>query len=125
MALELAAGARVRVPTPELNRALEEAVARLQPPMGGRRRAKLYYAAQVSETPVTILVFVNDPSLIPESYRRYLASFFRKRFGVRSAPVRVHFRSRGKGRGGESDAGRGDATLRPDPGGADRAGRGR
>ena len=34
------------------------------------------------------------PDYVPEHYRRYLESFFRKRFGIRSAPVRVRLRPR-------------------------------
>jgi predicted GTPase len=40
------------------------------------------------------MVFVNDPSLVTKNYRRYLESFFRKSFGLRSAPVRLLLRTR-------------------------------
>ena len=92
--IELMAEVHREVPTAEVNRALSEAVQRNSPPAAGRRRARFYYATQVSATPFTIAVFMNDPRLVPENYRRYLQSFFRKRFGVRSAPVRVQLRSR-------------------------------
>lgn len=93
-ALELWRESRLEVPTPELNRALRDAVTALQPPMGGRRRTRLYYATQISSRPFTALVFVSNPDYVPENYRRYLESFFRKRFGIRSAPVRVRLRRR-------------------------------
>lgn len=93
-ALQLFAEGRRTIPTAEMNRALREAVERNQPPAVGRHRLRLYYATQVSDRPLTILIFTNDPRRIPENYRRYLESFFRKRFGVRSAPVRVRFRAR-------------------------------
>lgn len=82
------------VSTSELNRVLEEAVARNQPPAAGRRRPRFYYATQVSARPFTVLVFTSDPQAIPANYQRYLESFFRKRFGIRSAPVRVRLRAR-------------------------------
>ncbi len=101
-ALELLAKLQVSVPTSELNRALEEAVARYAPPMRGRRRARFFYATQTSSTPLTVLIFMNDPELVPDNYRKYLVSFFRERFGVRSAPLRLRLRARGR-RGDESD----------------------
>ncbi len=84
----------VEVPTAELNRALEEATTRNVPPLRGKRRARFFYATQVAKRPLTLLVFMNDPTLIAPNYHRYLEGFFRKRFGVRSAPVRVLLRGR-------------------------------
>jgi GTP-binding protein len=100
--LELAANARRRVSTSELNRVLEEAVERNQPPLAGRRRPRFFYATQVSDRPFTVLVFVNDPELVPTHYQRYLVSFFRKRFGLRSGPIRVRLRARRNDGGGSS-----------------------
>jgi len=84
----------VEVPTAELNRALEEATTRNVPPLRGKRRARFFYATQIAKRPLTLLVFMNDPTLIAANYHRYLEGFFRKRFGVRSAPVRVLLRGR-------------------------------
>ncbi len=95
-ALALEAESRVRVSTGELNRALHEALERNQPPMSGRRRARVYYATQTSDRPFTVLTFVNDPSLFPENYRRYLESFFSRRFELRGAHARVRLRGRGE-----------------------------
>ena len=82
------------MPTAELNRALEEATTRNVPPLRGKRRARFFYVTQVAKRPLTLLVFMNDPTLIAPNYHRYLEGFFRKRFGVRSAPVRVLLRGR-------------------------------
>jgi GTP-binding protein len=96
-AVRLWKSTRRAVPTSELNRALHDALAGLQPPMGGRHRPKLFYATQTASEPFSVLVFASHPEAIPESYRRYLESFFRKRFALCSAPVRVRFRSRARG----------------------------
>jgi GTP-binding protein len=93
-ALELMRQLRLEIPTAEVNRALEEAIERYSPPMKRRRQARFFYATQTSTRPLTLVVFVNDPHLIPANYRKYIESFFRKRFGVRSAPVRIRFRAR-------------------------------
>jgi GTP-binding protein len=103
-ALELLATQQLRVSTSELNRALEEAVRRNAPPGQGRRRAHFYYCTQTSGRPFTVLIFVNDPRLVPTNYRRYLESFFRERYGLGSVPVRVRLRSRG---GQAREAGKG------------------
>ncbi|HXZ86153.1 MAG TPA: ribosome biogenesis GTPase Der [Myxococcota bacterium] len=107
-ALALFAAQDLAVSTAELNRALEDAIAKNTPPLRGKRRARFFYATQVSSRPFTILAFMNDPSLIARNYHRYLESFMRKRFGIRSAPVRVRLRGRR-----EEDAG---AELGGSPG---------
>ena len=84
----------VEVSTAELNRALEDAIAKNTPPLRGKRRARFFYVTQISSRPFTLLVFMNDPALIARNYHRYLESFMRKRFGIRSAPVRVRLRGR-------------------------------
>jgi GTP-binding protein len=100
----------VEVGTAELNRALEEATTRNVPPLRGKRRARFFYATQTAKRPLTVLVFMNDPSLIAPNYHRYLEGFFRKRFGVRSAPVRVRLR----GRAERSDDAAGEESAGPD-----------
>ena len=55
---------------------------------------RFFYATQIEQRPFTVLVFMNDPSLIARNYHRYLESFMRRRFGIRSAPVRVRLRGR-------------------------------
>jgi len=100
----------VEVPTAELNRALEEATSRNVPPLRGKRRARFFYVTQIAKRPLTLLVFMNDPSLIAPNYQRYLQSFFRKRFGVRSSPVRVLLRGRNERADDAADAKDGPAA---------------
>ena len=102
-ALELLESATPEVSTSEINRALQEAFEKNQPPMLGRRPLRLYYATQVSRRPFTVLAFVNDPARVPENYRRYLEAHLRQRFGIRAAPVRLRLRARTRrGRNGSS-----------------------
>lgn len=93
-ALALRDALDIEVGTAELNRALVEATTRNVPPLRGKRRARFFYATQVATRPFTVLVFMNAPDLIAPNYHRYLEGFFRKRFGVRSAPLRVRLRGR-------------------------------
>ncbi len=107
--------------TAQINRALQEALGRNPPPRGGRRPVRFYYATQTSERPFTVLLFTNDPHLVPRHYRKYLESFFRSYFGLRSAPLRLRLRARGRAQPGagpseEPDVRTQDATLGRAPG---------
>jgi len=103
-ALKLHDDLDIEIGTAEINRALEEATTRNVPPVRRKRRARFFYATQIAKRPLTVLVFMNDPTLIAPNYHRYLEGFFRKRFGVRSAPVRVRLRGRAE-RSDEETAG--------------------
>ncbi len=84
-----------RTGTGPLNRLLEEAVARTEPPLHRGRRLKFYYATQVSTRPPTIVVFVSHPEAVHFSYRRYLTNQFREGLGLDRTPVRLILRQRG------------------------------
>ncbi len=87
----------IRIPTAELNRILQEAVARHAPPSKAGKRLKFYYAAQATVDPPTILFFVNDARLVHFSYERYLENRLREHYGFLGTPLRLRFRKRGKG----------------------------
>lgn len=48
----------------------------------------------MSVEPPTIVVFVNNPKLFPESYRRYLDRKFRESLDFKGTPIRWHFRGK-------------------------------
>lgn len=84
-----------RVTTGIVNRALEDTLARHEPPQaGGRRRLKFYYATQTSVRPPTFVLFCNYPEAIHFSYERYLTNRFREAFGLEKTPIRLIFRPR-------------------------------
>jgi len=76
--------ARERMGTGVLNRLLRAAFAANPPPMVSGRRLKLFYAAQASGNPeatvepAEFILFVNEPRLLGETYRRYLEARIRK-----------------------------------------------
>lgn len=83
-----------RVPTGELNRVVMDAV-REHPPSHVRNRLpKILYATQVGVAPPTFVVFVNDPSLVHFSYRRYLENRIRAEYGFLGTPIRLVLRQR-------------------------------
>lgn len=82
------------VPTPAINRALEDIVKKHPPPFISESRLKLFYATQVSIHPPTFIIFVNRPDSVHLSYKRYLVNQFRGRFGLNLIPIKVFFRER-------------------------------
>jgi len=87
-----------RIATGPLNRTVEQAVEAHAPPADrAGRQGKIYYATQPATKPPTIVLFVNDPALFPEEYRRYLEHRLRLAFGFEGTPVRIHFRARPRG----------------------------
>lgn len=83
----------IRIPTGQLNRAMEEVLERHQAPVVKRARAKFFYLTQAESTPPTFVFFVNNADKVLDSYARYLEKSLRKLFAIKHAPMRVHFRS--------------------------------
>jgi GTP-binding protein len=94
--------ARERIGTGVLNRLLRSAFAANPPPMISGRRLKLFYAAQASGNPEAVVeppefvVFVNDPRLLSETYRRYLEARIRKAQHFPGLPIILTLRPRAK-----------------------------
>jgi GTP-binding protein len=81
----------MRIPTPELNQLLNEALLSRPLTIKGKQ-FKIYYAAQPLVKPPTIVLFVNDPRLLHFTYRRYLENQIRRKFGLEGAPLRIWVR---------------------------------
>ena len=91
------AGGR-RIPTSQLNRWLEDSVARHDPGMGrkgsGRGPIKLLYATQVGVRPPTFALFGSSPDKVSTAYRRFLENRLRESFGFEGTPIRLLLRDR-------------------------------
>jgi len=81
-----------RVPTAEVNRVLEQLLARQQPPQPVGESVRLFYATQVGTAPPRFAVVANRPEAIPESYTRYLHNGFREAWEFTGAPLTIKFR---------------------------------
>jgi len=97
---------RLEIPTAELNRWLQESVARHEPAMGQRgarkRPIKFFYATQTGVAPPTFTLFCTEPEAVQPSYRRFLENRLRERYALEGVPVRLRLRARtrkGKGAG--------------------------
>lgn len=83
-----------RIGTGQVNRIVEEAVARNEPPMHKGKRLKFYYATQVASRPPTFVCFVNFPEAVHFSYKRYLVNQLREGTGLNQTPLRLLLRQR-------------------------------
>jgi GTP-binding protein len=99
-ALALGDRRRGRIPTPELNRFLAEAVQARQPPVGTRRgssqhRLKLIYMAQIGSSPPRFAIQVNSRARVTRDYAYFLENRLRARYGMDGVPLIVDFVERG------------------------------
>ncbi|MDD5678714.1 MAG: ribosome biogenesis GTPase Der [Kiritimatiellae bacterium] len=83
-----------QLPTGLLNRTLIQAYERVAPPFVKGKRLKIFYATQVGIKPITILLFVNDPTKLIPTYEAYLVNTLRKTFGLEGAPVIFQLKQR-------------------------------
>jgi GTP-binding protein len=99
--MRVAAAGRARIPTPELNRWLQETVRRHEPKLARkanqvRRPIKFFYAVQTGVRPPTFTFFCTQANSIQTSYRRYLENRLRERFGFDGTPIRLQMRNRAR-----------------------------
>ena len=94
--------ARQRVGTGVLNRLLRQAFEANPPPTIRARRLKLFYAAQSKGEedqqlqPPEVVLFVNDPRLLSQTYKRYLESRIRDAQPFPGLPIILTLRPRAK-----------------------------
>jgi GTP-binding protein len=81
------------LPTPDLNRVLQKAMERHQPPAVVGRRIKLRYAHQGGRNPTRIVIHGNQTERLPTVYKRFLANEFRRAFNLRGIPLELEFRT--------------------------------
>ncbi|MEI6812729.1 MAG: ribosome biogenesis GTPase Der [bacterium] len=81
-----------RISTSQVNDALQQLLARRQPPQAAGHEIKLNYATQVETNPPTIAVFGNNPDKLQEHYVRYLHNGFREFWGFTGNPLRIILR---------------------------------
>ncbi|NBO28791.1 MAG: ribosome biogenesis GTPase Der [Synechococcaceae bacterium WBA_2_066] len=86
---------RRRVSTSVVNEVLKEALSwRTPPTTRGGRQGKLYYGTQVAVRPPSFTLFVNDPKLFGDTYRRYVERQIREGLGYEGSPLRLFWRGK-------------------------------
>jgi GTP-binding protein len=93
---KIAAARRKRIPTPALNRFLEEVTAANPPVSPGRKHVRIMYAAQIGIAPPSFVFFTNVATTFHFSYERFLVNQLREQFGFLGSPIRVQVRRRAK-----------------------------
>jgi GTP-binding protein len=82
-----------KLSTSTLTRLLQKALETHQPPLIHGRRIKLRYAHPGGHNPPLIIIHGNQINDLPDSYKRYLATFFQTKLKLFGTPVHVQFRS--------------------------------
>jgi GTPase len=87
---------RTRIPTPKLNKFLEEVTAANPPISPGRKHVRILYGAQIGVAPPSFVFFTNVATTFHFSYERFLLNQLREKFGFIGTPIRLQVRRREK-----------------------------
>lgn len=95
LASELFKQASTQIPTAKLNKAIEMLA---EERVGGSRKKsgfpKIYYGTQVAVRPVTLLLFVNRPSLFDDNFQRFAVGRLKEWLDIEEVPIRLLIRAR-------------------------------
>lgn len=89
MALRVQEERVVRLSTSRINSILVHAQDLQAPPARAGRQLKLFYGTQVRSDPPTFMIYMNDPTLMHFSYRRFLENQLRAEYGFLGTPIRI------------------------------------
>jgi GTPase len=89
-----------RIPTAKLNSVVRDAIVAHPPPIHSGKPLKMLYCSQPQTHPPLFVFHVNDPELVPASYRRFIENTLRAEFDFEGVPLTFQFRER-SGRHGE------------------------
>jgi len=87
---------RTRIPTPRLNKFLEEVTSANPPISPGRKHVRILYGAQIGVAPPSFVFFTNVATTFHFSYERFLLNQLREKFGFVGTPIRLQVRRRKK-----------------------------
>ena len=85
---------QTRLTTGQLNRVVREILIERVPSTPNGRRARVYYATQTSVAPPTIVLFVNNPAFLGDTYRRFMINRFRTLLPYSQVPIKLIVRGR-------------------------------
>jgi GTP-binding protein len=92
----VAASRLARVPTPKLNRFIQEITAAHPPTSPTRRAVRVLYTAQTGVAPPMFVLFTNVATSFHFSYERFLVNQLRHEYGFVGSPIRLQVRRRGR-----------------------------
>lgn len=85
-----------RITTHQLNKFIESSLQKNHPPMIMGKRLRIYYMAQVGIQPPKFVLFVNNPTLMTDSYKKYLYNQFRETYQFIGLPLTLHLKGKKK-----------------------------
>jgi GTP-binding protein len=83
-----------RISTSMLNKLVQAALERHEPPLYQLKRPKIYYATQVASQPPTIVLVCNSTQGFSNQYRRYLLNFLRDHLPFGEIPIKLYLQPR-------------------------------
>lgn len=90
------------IPTPLLNKAIDE----IKNDRAGTAKKggfpRMYYATQVGVQPISILIFVNRPDYFDDNYQRYMVNKLRDLLPISEVPIKLMFRKHNENKGANS-----------------------
>ncbi len=88
-----------QIPTPVLNKALDE----IKDDRAGTAKKggfpRIYYATQVGVQPISLLIFVNRPDYFDDNYQKYMLNKLRDLLPVSEVPIKLMFRKHNENKG--------------------------
>lgn len=72
-----------------LNDVIGDAITQNEPPNYYGKKLRINYTKQIGANPPTFAFFVNDPTIMHFSYRRYLENCLRKAFEFEGTPIKI------------------------------------
>ena len=96
LSFEMHEQASTRVSTGKLNRFVRSILETRGPSSSLGTLARIFFCAQVSTNPPTIVLVVNDPSLFTPNYKRFLMNRFREELPFDEVPIQLVVRGRNR-----------------------------
>ena len=87
---------RRKIPTPKLNKFLQDVTAKNPPISPGRKHVRIMYGAQIGTAPPSFVFFTNVATKFHFSYERFLLNQLREHFDFVGTPIRLQVRRRAK-----------------------------
>ncbi len=85
-----------KITTGQLNKFIEGCLLKYHPPLMLGKRLRIYYMTQTKATPPRFIIFVNNPSLLIETYKKYLINQFRIVYKFSGCPITFELRGKPK-----------------------------
>ncbi|MBI3579849.1 MAG: ribosome biogenesis GTPase Der [Ignavibacteriales bacterium] len=83
-----------RIETSELNDVMLAEIEQYPPKTSSPKEIKIKFLTQVRENPPIFTLFCNEPKLVQESYKRFLANKLREHFGFAGVPITLAFKQK-------------------------------